>query len=215
MDVIEISLQNINKAEITNKIKQIYNENKLMVYPTDTLYGLGANPYNKESTTYINEIKGRKITQEISVAVPDLDTLKQIAQINSIVEKTYFEFLPGPITLVLNAGVNAPEGVITSKGTIGIRIPDNQLTLELLKITGPLTATSANRHEGPEPIDIVTAKKQLGDSVDLYLDCGPCEIKRPSTILDLSSDEPIVLREGVVSRSELEHTLGCKVVVNG
>jgi tRNA threonylcarbamoyl adenosine modification protein (Sua5/YciO/YrdC/YwlC family) len=215
MEIINISLQNINKSSIIKQLQTSINEGSLIVYPTDTLYGLGADPFKNECIMKINEVKGRNMSQEISVAVTDMTELIKLTELDDVQIETCKKLLPGPVTLILPAGKDAPEPAVTVKGTIGIRMPDAQLTLSLLKHTGPLTVTSANRHGGPEPVDIPTAKAQLGENVSLYLDSGPCRFKVYSTILDLTGERPRILREGVMVRSELEQKLECQVDING
>jgi tRNA threonylcarbamoyl adenosine modification protein (Sua5/YciO/YrdC/YwlC family) len=212
MDVIEISLQNINKPFLINRLETIIKENELLVYPTDTLYGIGADPYSQKCIEKINQLKGRGEELNISIAVASFDSLKKMCDTTLHLEQVCTKLLPGPITVILNAGPSAPVPVVSKTGTIGVRIPDNPVTLELLKITGPLTATSANLHGGADPVDIKTAGTQLGDSIQLYLDSGPCRLEHSSTILDLTTETPKILREGHVSRSMIEEQIGHKVI---
>jgi L-threonylcarbamoyladenylate synthase len=212
MEVIEISLQNINNPSLINRIKTVISENDLLVYPTDTLYGIGADPLSQKCIEKINELKGRDEEQNISIAVADIESVYKICKTTDMVEMVCNRLLPGPITVIVNAGQGAPEPVISRTGKIGIRIPDNPLVLEILKITGPLTATSANKHNGADPVDIETAITQLGEHISLYLNSGPCKFKHSSTILDLSEDTLKILREGYISRSMIEKQLGLKVV---
>jgi L-threonylcarbamoyladenylate synthase len=212
MKVIEISLQNINKPSLINLLRTAIHDNVLMVYPTDTLYGIGANPYSQKSIDKINELKGRGEEQDISIAVSGIKEIKNICDVTPMVEQVCARLMPGPITIIVRAGPTAPGPVVSKAGKIGIRIPDNQLTLELLNITGPLTATSANLHGGADPVDIEAAVNQLGDGISLYLNSGPCKFKHSSTILDLTEDAPRVLREGHIGRSKIEEQLGYKVI---
>jgi L-threonylcarbamoyladenylate synthase len=211
MKVIKINIQNINKASIINQIKAVFAQGKLLVYPTDTLYGLGTDPYNSESIIKLNNVKGRSAGQEISVAIPDIVSLKKLCVTDPLLIRIYERFLPGPLTIITNAGDGAPQPVVTPEGTIGIRTPNDPLVLELLKLTGPITSTSANRHGGSNPVSIEIAVEQLGDSVDLYLDAGQCKHKEQSTILDITKGVPRILRDGVISRKKLEEELDCKV----
>jgi len=212
MEVIQISLQNINKPFLINRLKSIIKNKGLIVYPTDTLYGIGADPFSQKCIEKINQLKGRGEKQNISIAVHDTSEVKKICKLNETVEKACEKLLPGPITLVALAGSAAPKPVISPEGTVGIRVPDAPLTQELLKHSGPLTSTSANLHGGPDPIDIQIARKQLGDHIGLYLDGGPCMLKKSSTILDLAGKNPKILREGYISRRFIEDKLGCKVI---
>jgi len=211
MDVIKITLEKIKSDPIINRIKDNIADHQLIVYPTDTLYGLGGDPFSSGVIAKINELKGRDQAQGISIAVPDIDTLAQICVVDPMIALAYEQLLPGPVTLIVRADDTSPKPVVTPGGTIGIRLPDNPLTQEILNITGPLTATSANRHGGADPVDIKTARAQLGDEIALYLDGGPCRYKIASTILDLTGDIPRILREGVVPRKVIEHRLEVRV----
>lgn len=211
MKVIKINLHNINKEHIISPIKSALADGKLLVYATDTLYGLGADPFNAEGVEKLKRTKGRAAEQKLSIAVPDVDYLLKLTKKESRIEDACRNLLPGPITLIVPAGITAPEPVVTGDNKIGVRIPDNPLTLALLNQTGPLTATSANLHGGPDPEDIKTAEDQLGENVELYLDSGPCRFKSQSTILDLTHDVPKILREGVITRFEIEKKLDTRV----
>ncbi|UCH90195.1 MAG: threonylcarbamoyl-AMP synthase [Thermoplasmata archaeon] len=211
MEVINLTLERLKDAMFIRTIKEILDNDQLIVYPTDTLYGLGANPYSAVSIDKLNSVKGRESQQNISIAVPDIAGLKRVGELDETTLQYCAKLLPGPITVIVRAGEGAPAPVVSNKSTIGVRMPDNVLSIELLKLTGPLTVTSANRHGGSEPVDIPTAKAALGSEVSMYLDCGPCKFKIPSTILDFSAGEPKILREGTISREELEQRLNIQV----
>ena len=175
----------------------------LLVYPTDTLYGLGADPQNPEAMRRLFAAKQRPAGLPVSIAVPDLAAAKTLAVISPRAEVLCDGWLPGPVTLLFRPAAGAPAAILSPEGTVAIRVPRHPIALLLAKRFGPLTATSANLHGKPPPVEIREAQEQLGDAVDLYVDAGPCPIGRESTVVDLTGPEPRVIREGAVSAARL------------
>lgn len=177
----------------------------LVVYPTDTLYGLGADPFSDEALNRLRTAKGRPANAPISVAVADLDALSRLCVLDGPAERFCRANLPGPLTVVARATDRAPKGVLTADRKIGLRIPDHPISLALAKHFGPLTATSANVHGERSPDEAKIAIDQLGNVVDVIFDCGPTPHRRESTVVDVSGPEIKVIREGVLSRGDLKH----------
>ena len=174
---------------------EVLKKNGLIVYPTDTLYGIGGNPFNEEVIKKIFEIKKRP-GMPISVAVSNMDMIKKIAFLNSAALRICEEFLPGPVTVVLLKKKNVPTLLTAGSEKIGVRIPENKIALRIINRFGPVTCTSANIHKGKNPVDIETAKRQLGDNIQLYIDDGKCKYSKPSTVVDVSDGKIKILREG-------------------
>ena len=176
---------------------------EIIVYPTDTLYGLGADVFNKKAVKKIFEIKKRSFDQPISVAVSCIEDLEKIAFVDERVHKIIDTFLPGSLTLVLNKKKIIPDIVTADLDNIAIRIPDNKLALELLSIFGPLTCTSANIHnqKTPSVISDISMQFKPGD-ISVYIDDGKLEGK-PSTIIDLTHETPKILRKGAISKKHI------------
>ncbi len=219
-------LDNLNAIESdTNVFKNILEpsievlENKgVLVYPTDTIYALGVNALDPEALEKIPALKQRPGSMPISIAVADLATIEKIAVISPIVRDIYNIFLPGALTLILEVRpdieLELPKMIVSESNKIGIRVPKHSLALTLIKRFGkPLTATSANLHNKPIPINISTSIEQLDETVDIYLNCGECKYQGESTILEVADDTIKLIREGVISRSELE--LQLEVPING
>jgi len=175
----------------------------LVVYPTDTLYALGADPRNPEAMRRLFAAKQRPAGLPVSIAVPNLTAAKALAVISPRAEVLCDGWLPGPVTLLFRPTADAPAAVLSPEGAVAIRVPRHPIALLLAKRFGPITATSANLHGRPPPVEVREAQEQLGESVDLYLDAGPCPIGRESTVVDLTGSEPKVLREGAVSAARL------------
>ncbi|MBI4416029.1 MAG: threonylcarbamoyl-AMP synthase [Euryarchaeota archaeon] len=175
----------------------------LIVFPTDTLYGLGADPYRPEAVTKLFAAKQRPEGLPVSVVVASVDAAKEFAVIPPHAESFCRQWLPGPLTLVFRPTERAPRAIVSAQNTVAIRVPNHPVALLLAKQFGPLTATSANVHGKPPPVEAWEAQEQLGDSVDLYVDAGPCPVGRESTVVDSTGPEPRVIREGAVSAERL------------
>ena len=177
----------------------------LVIYPTETVYGLGADACSDEAVAKVFAAKERPLEDPVPVAVNSFELAQRIAELTPIAELAFKKFLPGPLTVVVKAKPKKISKLVTA-GTenIGIRIPDHPVVLKLIEfVGGPITATSANLSGESAPIAIREALKQLGKRVDVALDSGKCKLGTPSTVVDLSSGPPRVLREGPISREEL------------
>ncbi len=181
-----------------------------MAFPTETVYGLGADATNAAAVRRVFEVKGRPQTNPVIVHVADVDVAKRFAaawphSASSLVER----FWPGPLTIVLpKTDAIVPE-VTAGRHTVGLRSPDHPLTLALLRqFAGPLIGPSANRSTFVSPTTAQHVRDELGDSIDLILDGGPCRVGIESTVLDLSTDRPTILRPGAVSREQIVDVIG-------
>jgi len=170
----------------------------LVVYPTDTLYGLGADASNPGAVERAVSAKARPEAQGISVAVSGLSQIEAWARVGGAARNFIASNLPGPYTVILAPSGSAPPHLVSALG-IAFRIPRHPIAALLTRLFGPITATSANRHGGAAPVDVATARAQLGDAVALYLDAGPCELGEPSSVVDFTGDRPKVLRQGGVA----------------
>ena len=201
MKIIKVDVKNPQKEAI-KKAAEVLRIGGVVVYPTETLYGLGANPFDSQALYKVFEIKGRDISKPISLAFRDMEQLEKFVAITPNARMLIEKFLPGPLTLILPAKLHMDD--ILGGDKIGVRIPDNKVAIELLKeVKFPLTATSANFSGGKDPVTAKEAVEQIGDKVDLILDAGKCKYGKPSTVVDLSSGEIEVVREGVISKEEL------------
>lgn len=189
--------------ELRKEVKEIFMEGQLIVYPTETLYGLGTNPFDEDCVEKIFSVKNRPKSMAISIAVPDIETLRGIAVLNLTAERICKTLLPGPLTLLLNKRSKVPDVLTAGSEKVGIRMPDHPLASNLLEFLGPMTCTSANLHGKAEPKRADIALEQLGESVSFYFDCGPCTYQRPSTIIDASEDSIKIIRKGVVPEAEI------------
>lgn len=176
---------------------------EIIVYPTDTLYGLGADIFDDFAVRKVFEIKKRPFDQPISVAVYSLEDMEDIAVVNDQARRLVEEFLPGPLTLVLNKKSIVSDLVTGGLEKIAVRIPDNEIALKLLSVAGPITATSANIHGQETPRFIEDIKSQFqNEDIAVYIDVGRLD-GEPSTIVDMTGEEPIILREGILTKEDL------------
>jgi len=181
----------------------------VIVYPTDTFYGLGVDPKNTDAVAKIFRIKGRQAGQPILLLIKDASEVLIWAQdVTAQSEALMEKFWPGPLTLVFKAKPGVIQDLTGATGTIGLRVPGNALTRRLLEaLGGALTGTSANLSGGPNVRTAVEATASLGNRVDLILDGGTTAGGMPSTVVDASEDNPRVIREGLIPAREI---LGAK-----
>jgi L-threonylcarbamoyladenylate synthase len=182
----------------------------LVAFPTETVYGLGANALDARAVARIFEAKARPSFDPLIVHVASLAGLPRVAEAGDPrVAALAARFWPGPLTLVLPRRPAVPEIVTSGLATVGVRVPAHPAARALLVAAGtPIAAPSANPFGYVSPTTAAHVAERLGDAVDLILDGGPCHVGVESTILSLASEPPLVLRPGGVSLEELEHALG-------
>ena len=178
----------------------------LVIYPTETVYGLAADPFNRIAVLKVFGAKRRPLNKPLSVATSSLEKADELVFINEAARKIAGAFLPGPITMILKKKARLPKELTAGSEKLGIRIPDHPIALRLIELAGPITATSANITGQPAPTTAYEAKKQIGKSVDFVLDGGECKIKEPSTVIDLM-EKPKIIRAGAVPEGEIEKIL--------
>jgi L-threonylcarbamoyladenylate synthase len=183
---------------------------EVIVFPTETLYGLGAQALNHSAVDAVFRLKGRDPNTPIPVLVSDQAMLDQlIATIPPIAKQLMQRFWPGPLTLVLPARAHIPKPLLNPSNGIGIRISSQPIAMELVQALGaPLTATSANP-SGAEPARTVPeARNYFGDSVNVFVDGGPLGSKTGSTVAEIRGDKLRIIREGEIPTPDLEAVLG-------
>ena len=171
------------------------NNNQVVGIPTETVYGIGVNPYSQEAVDKIFELKGRDEDKPLSILVSSYYDLHKLGIVSTIPEVVEL-YWPGPLTIVVETTEEFAGGVGTKNPlSIGIRVPDNKLAIELLKITGPLAVTSANRSGENDITSDTEAQKIFGENVAEYLE-GASLHGNGSTIIDFRVDGGEILREG-------------------
>lgn len=200
--IIEVTSTNFEKGiEIAVNFLR---EGRLIIYPTETCYGLGGDALSESVVKKVFEAKGREFNKPIHVLVSDFKMAKEIAYFNRLADELTKRFWPGPLTIVLPVKPTVPRILTAGLNKIGLRVSSNQLATEIVKSFGkPITATSANLSGYPEPYTVTEALKYLTGRADLALDYGKLPKVKPSTIVDLSEEEIKILREGPISREEI------------
>jgi L-threonylcarbamoyladenylate synthase len=189
----------------------------LVAFPTETVYGLGADATNAEAVRRIFAAKGRPGTNPLIVHVSNAHVAQRYAKDwPPGAEALARRFWPGPLTLVVPKGDAIVPEVTAGRQTVGIRAPDHPVALELLRaFDGPIAAPSANRSNRVSPTTAGHVRRELGERVDLILDGGPCRVGIESTVLDLTRSRPIILRPGAVTREQIEEVVGPVDVFEG
>lgn len=199
-----------NMRECVSRVAEILRAGGVVLYPTDTLYGLGADAFSDEAVAKVYAIKGRDERKPMHCIMADLAMAEEYVEMNLFSRKLAERFFPGPLTLILKKKEGIEGGIATHMPTIGFRIPQHDFCLALARAYGrPFTTTSANR-AGMEPErDVERICDQLGDTsaIDLVIDVGPLPSRAPSTVVDLSGEEPIILREGAIPAADIWETI--------
>lgn len=183
---------------------------RLVGFPTETVYGLGANALDPAAVARIFEAKGRPATNPLIVHVASVEAARELAtNWPEIADRLTARFWPGPLTLVVEKGGRVPDIVTANGPTVGLRVPDHPAALALLQAAGvPIAAPSANRSEEVSPTTARHVFDSLGDRVDLILDGGPTNVGIESTVLDVTCEPPRILRPGMVSEKMLHSVVG-------
>jgi L-threonylcarbamoyladenylate synthase len=177
---------------------------KLVVLPTDTLYGIGADAFSPEAVRALLDAKGRGTDMPPPVLVPDARTLDGLAtDVPGYARALVEAFWPGPLTIVLKAQPSLAWDLGETGGTVALRMPDDPVALALLREVGPMAVSSANRTGYPASRTVVEAASQLGAAVEFYLDGGPVAGGLASTIVDCTREEPVVLRLGALAEEQV------------
>lgn len=200
-------------AETGTDIKKaigLLQDGKLVAIPTETVYGLAANALDTQAVATIFEVKNRPHFDPLIVHLHDTDQLTGLCHsVPEIFFKLYKAFSPGPITYILPKTDKIPDLVTSGNSTVGIRFPRHPLTRELLfESQLPIAAPSANPFGYVSPTTASHVNDQLGDKIPYILDGGPCEVGIESTIIDLSSPVPRILRLGGLAKEEIEEITG-------
>jgi L-threonylcarbamoyladenylate synthase len=194
MKIIKINAASPEKEKIETALEVLRNGGTV-VYPTDTVYGVGANIFQEKAVKAVYQMKERTLDKPVSICLSKTEDIEKIAHVDQSVETIIMKILPGPYTLILNKKENVPSCITAGTGKIGARIPDNTICREISK-EFPITATSANISGHSSPKSAQEAVKELDNHPDIILDSGPCKGGISSTVVDLTVTPPQILREG-------------------
>jgi L-threonylcarbamoyladenylate synthase len=183
------------------------NQGSLVAFPTDTVYGLGASAFDAQAIEQLYLAKGRQAAKAIAVLIGDLADLGRVAaEMGKDAGRLARRFWPGPLTLVVPRHPALPSN-LSPLPTVGVRMPDHPVALELLRLAGPLAVTSANLSEFPSAASAQEVLEQLGGRIPLILDGGRAPGGLPSTVVDCTQDRISVLRSGPISQEQLLEAL--------
>ncbi|MDQ3760265.1 MAG: L-threonylcarbamoyladenylate synthase [Actinomycetota bacterium] len=187
---------------------------ELVVLPTDTVYGLGCDAFSSTAVQELLDAKGRGREMPVPVLVGSWSTVDGLvlgvpAQARALIEA----FWPGGLSLVLPHAPSLTWDLGDTRGTVMLRMPLHPVALELIREVGPMAVSSANRSGHPPATTVEQAREQLAERVPVYLDGGPSGEQLASTIVDLTADDPVVLREGAVTVAQLSEVLGLTIQV--
>jgi len=175
----------------------------LVAFPTDTVYGLGAMAFDANAVSKIYMAKGRGQEKAIPILISDVDQIHRVSSgVTEYAVKLGKKFWPGPLTIVVPRHPTIPD-VVSPLKTVGVRIPNLNVTRELLRLTGPLAVTSANLSGQTSPSTAKGVNAQLNGRIPLILDGGVTPGGIPSTVVDCTGEEPVVVREGPISLEEI------------
>jgi L-threonylcarbamoyladenylate synthase len=185
-------------------------QGKLVIFPTETVYGLAADVFAADAAARVFAAKHRPFDQPLPVQIGERKDIKKVAASIPIAgQKLIDRFFPGPLTLIMEKHANIPEIVTANNHKIGVRMPNHPVALEMIWEFGcPIIATSANISGGLEPITAADAVAQVGESVEIVLDAGPTQFGQASTVVDLTETPARILRIGALPVEEIEKVIG-------
>ena len=183
------------------------NSGGLVAFPTDTVYGLAAPVNNSKSIERLFEAKGRDFNKAIAVLIAGPEQISDLTSyFNPAASRLVKRFWPGALTVIVAKNPGLPE-ILSPLPTIGIRMPDHKFVIALLKQSGPLATTSANKSGAANPLSIQDVLSQLDGRIELILDGGQTPGGIPSTVVDCTQIDPVVLRQGAISSQEIQFVL--------
>ncbi len=187
---------------------EIIRAGELAAFPTETVYGLGADGLNFSARQKIYAAKGRPSKKPLSLHVASLEQVESVAKISPAAEKLFKKFCPGPLTIILPKQKNLPDFVTGGLESVGIRFPENQVALNFIKISDRIiAASSANISDQPPPKNAEEVFENLKGKVKIILDGGECEFGISSTVVDVTENFPKILRCGSISEKDILEAL--------
>lgn len=179
--------------KVINEAIDVLIDGGVIIYPTDTVYGLGANIFDNKAVRRVFKIKQRNLLKPLSILVSDVDSIELVSKVSNNQRNTLDKYLPGPYTFILNKSPIVPRVVTGGLPNVGVRVPENEIACKLASLF-PITTTSANLADEdvlPTPEEILN---QLECEVDLVIDVGPLDSNNASTIVDLTKPQPTFIR---------------------
>ena len=188
---------------------KIIKQGGIVIFPTETVYGIGANGFDENAIKKVYEVKKRPISNPISLLVNSIDMINEVAKDITEVEYNLIKrFFPGPLTIILKKKDIIPDVLTANSDTVGIRMPANEIALKLIEYAGvPIATPSANISGKPSGTDITDIMKDFEGKVDYVIDDGPSKIGLASTIVKVIDNVPHILRQGSIPENEIKNSI--------
>lgn len=192
-----------------HKASQSLLNGDLVIFPTDTVYGIGCNPFIDSSISKLYNAKNRPVTKPINVLISNMDMLKDLTAIITDTEyKLMKVFWPGPITVILKKNGDISDKLTSGLDTIGVRMPNNKIALDLIEKAGiPIATSSANISDYCAPIQISEIPKDFKDTTSFIIDGGPSDLSIASTIVKIENNQLNILRQGTITEAEIKNVI--------
>lgn len=202
-----IDFKNEIEDEVLKEVAKTIKEGGIVVFPTETVYGIGTNALNEEAVKKLYDIKQRPLSKPISLLVNNIDMIKKITKdITKQEEDIIKEFFPGPLTIILKKKSIIPDIVTANSDTVGIRMPANEIALKLIDYAGvPLATSSSNISGKPSGINLKDSIRDFDEKVDYFIDAGTSKIGIASTIVQVTNGAIKILRQGSISEEQIKN----------
>ena len=188
---------------------RVLRDGGLVCYPTDTVYGIGAAASDDAAVRRLYAAKGRPLDKPLPLLLADVSDAARVAEVTPLAKALVGRFWPGALTVVRRTAGSYRSLALAGGDTVALRVPDHELVRGIVRALGePITGTSANRTGTRAPISAAEVAFQMGEMVELIIDGGQSRTKLESTVIDITHDKPEIVREGAVSRGEVEEALG-------
>ena len=214
MKIYKLDMNNIDSKAIAYAADAI-RRGELVIFPTETVYGLAADALNEDAVKKVYAAKKRNSTQSLPVQISSIGDIRLVADdVPECAYKLADAFWPGPLTMILKKNKNLSDMVTGGLDTVGVRVPDHAVALALLnEIKSPIIATSANISASKPATNALDVSEELGEHVEIVLDAGESRIGLASTVIDVSVNPPKILRSGVISAEDIRNIIGA--IING
>ena len=208
-----IDMKNEIKYEQLKKPAQIIKQGGIVVFPTETVYGIGTNGLNKEAIEKLYKIKQREHNKPISLLVSNIDMIKSLTtEISEQEYKLIEKFFPGPLTIILKKRKIIPDILTSNTNFVGIIMPDDPIAIKLIEYAKvPLATTSANISTHPSETNIQNIMTNFGNTVNYYIDGGTSKIGLGSTVIKIENNKPQILRQGSITKQQIHKCLNIDI----
>ncbi|MFH1873681.1 MAG: L-threonylcarbamoyladenylate synthase [Pseudomonadota bacterium] len=202
--ILRINPKEPEAAEIAKAV-EFLQTGEVVAYPTETIFGLGADVFNKKAIKKIYDLKSRDYGLPISILIADIPMLRQyVKEVPDHALRLMRKFWPGPLTICFPASEEIPKGLVTNTGRVGVRLSSHPVAAALVKVFGKaITTTSANLSGYPPALSVKHIQKYFGEKIPCIIDAGECDPSKGSTVVDVGEDTMRIIREGSIPADEV------------